>query len=134
MPAQMVALVFSPIATELPEILNAVIWVRQGKQALAFGNISGAMMIQATIPSALAIIFTPWMLSQALIWAAVITMISIVGLFILLRGSALTARRLAPFGLFYLVFGVGLLLFRLGWQNERLHCYVARHLNGHLTR
>ena len=28
---QLVALLLSPIATELPEILNAVIWVRQGK-------------------------------------------------------------------------------------------------------
>jgi cation:H+ antiporter len=40
---QMVALLLSPVATELPETLNAVIWVRQGKVALALGNISGAI-------------------------------------------------------------------------------------------
>ena len=51
LPPQMVALLLSPIATELPEIMNAVIWVRQGKQILALANISGAMMIQATVPS-----------------------------------------------------------------------------------
>jgi cation:H+ antiporter len=28
---QLLALLLSPIATELPEILNAIIWVRQGK-------------------------------------------------------------------------------------------------------
>src|SRR5258708_25356006 len=67
MSPQMVALLLSPIATELPEILNAVIWVRQGKIALALGNISGAMMIQATIPSALGIFFTPSMRRKPLV-------------------------------------------------------------------
>jgi cation:H+ antiporter len=105
---QLVALLLSPIATELPEILNAVIWVRQGKQTLALANISGAMMIQATIPSALGIIFTPWVLEPALIWAAVVTMLSIVGLFLLLRKNALSAKRLSVFGLFYALFAAGL--------------------------
>jgi Ca2+/Na+ antiporter len=41
------ALLLSPIATELPETMNAIIWVRQGKIQLALANISGAMMIQA---------------------------------------------------------------------------------------
>jgi cation:H+ antiporter len=108
MSSQMVALLLSPIATELPEILNAVIWVRQGKQALAFGNISGAMMIQATIPSALGIFFTPWMLDPALVWAAGVTMVSMCGLAVLLRTGRLTPGRLAGFALFYVVFGVGL--------------------------
>jgi cation:H+ antiporter len=55
---QLLALLLSPIATELPETMNAVIWVRQGKYRLALANISGAMMIQATIPTALGLFFT----------------------------------------------------------------------------
>ena len=105
---QLVALLLSPVATELPEILNAVIWVRQGKQTLALANISGAMMIQATIPSALGIIFTPWRLEPALVWAAVVTMLAIFGLFLLLRKSALSAGRLCLFGLFYVAFVIAL--------------------------
>lgn len=105
---QLVALLLSPVATELPEILNAVIWVRQGKQTLALANISGAMMIQATIPSTLGIIFTPWHLEPALVWAAIVTMFAIVGLFLLLRKNVLSAARLCLFGLFYVVFAVGL--------------------------
>jgi cation:H+ antiporter len=108
LPPQLVALLLSPIATELPEILNAVIWVRQGKQTLALANISGAMMIQATIPSALGIFFTPWLLQHALIWAAVVTMVSIAGLFLLLRNNALTPRAMAAFGFLYLIFAAGL--------------------------
>ncbi|MEO8630190.1 MAG: sodium:calcium antiporter [Betaproteobacteria bacterium] len=108
MSAQLVALLLSPIATELPETLNAVIWVRQGKTALAMGNISGAMMIQATVPSALGLLFTPWLLDTSLVWAAAVTMIAIAGLFWLLRRERLTAARLACFGLLYIVFACGL--------------------------
>lgn len=46
MAPHMVALLLSPVATELPETMNALIWVRQGKERLALANISGAMMIQ----------------------------------------------------------------------------------------
>ena len=107
MSPQLVALLLSPIATELPEILNAVIWVRQGKTALALGNISGAMMIQATVPSALGIFFTPWLLSPALLWGAAITMAAIVVMLALLLRHALTAKRLLAMAALYGVFAVG---------------------------
>src|SRR5258707_8889826 len=59
---QLLALLLSPIATELPETLNAIIWVRQGKHLLALANISRAVMIQATVPTAVRLFFTPWIL------------------------------------------------------------------------
>ena len=107
MSPQLVALLLSPIATELPEILNAVIWVRQGKTSLALGNISGAMMIQATVPSALGIFFTPWLLSPALLWGAAITMAAIVVMLVLLLRHALTAKRLLAMAALYGVFALG---------------------------
>lgn len=107
LPAQLVALLLSPIATELPETMNAVIWVRQGKSFLALANISGAMMIQATIPSALGLLFTPWMLDRTLVWAAVVTVASIVGLYWFLKHRHLSARKLAAFGALYIVFAAG---------------------------
>ena len=107
---QMVALLLSPVATELPEMLNVVIWMRQGKVALALGNISGAMMIQATIPSAFGIFFTPWMLSRPLVWAAVVTMLAVATLFVLLRTQALNAARLSLLGSFYVLFAAGFLI------------------------
>ena len=108
LPPQLVAVLLSPFATELPETLNAVIWVRQGKQSLALSNISGAMMIQATVPSALGVLFTPWQLQPALVWAAIITMISIGGIYLLLQKNALGGKRLALFGLLYGLFAAGL--------------------------
>ena len=62
------------------------------------------MMIQATIPSALGIMFTPWILDSPLIVAAVVTFLSISMMWALLRSASLTAGKLAAFGALYLVF------------------------------
>jgi cation:H+ antiporter len=106
---QLTALLLSPVATELPETLNAIIWLRQGKATLALGNISGAMMIQATVPSALGIFFTPWLFDRALTIAALVTFVSIALMWLLLRAGRLSAGRLAWFGVLYLAFGALLL-------------------------
>jgi cation:H+ antiporter len=55
----LLALVVAPIATELPEKFNSIIWIRQGKDTLAMGNITGAMVFQSAIPVSVALIFAP---------------------------------------------------------------------------
>lgn len=100
------ALLLAPVATELPEILNAFIWVRQGKEKLALANISGAMMIQATIPSAMAIAMTPWLLDTPLLVAGGLTMLSIGTLWLLFRRNAMRLPVLAGVSGFYVVFAV----------------------------
>jgi cation:H+ antiporter len=102
------ALLLAPIATELPEIMNAIIWVRQGKTQLALANISGAMMIQATVPSGLGLLFTSWHFSNALLWSGVVTMVAIVYLLATMRSGRLSPARLTVAAGFYLVFAVGL--------------------------
>ena len=52
----LLALVIAPIATELPEKFNSLIWVRQGKDTLAMGNITGAMVFQSAIPVVVALV------------------------------------------------------------------------------
>jgi cation:H+ antiporter len=95
--------------------MNAVIWIRQGKHRLALANISGAMMIQATIPTALGLFFTPWRFDAALALAAGITASAVIGLYVLLRRNALTAQRLALFAVFYALFALGIVyLWRVG--------------------
>ncbi|MEA3150209.1 MAG: cation:H+ antiporter [Gammaproteobacteria bacterium] len=116
-PSAVAALLLSPIATELPETMNAIIWIRQGKHRLALANISGAMMIQATIPTALGLFFTPWLFDDSLALAAMVTAVAVLGLLTLLRRNALTPVRLSLFVLFYLVFA--LVIFRF-WQSGRL--------------
>ena len=102
------ALLLSPIATELPEIMNAIIWVRQGKTSLALANISGAMMIQATVPSGLGLLFTRWQFDSALAWSGLVTMAAIVYLLASMRAHKLTPARLAGAAGFYAVFTLGL--------------------------
>ncbi len=109
LPAAVTALLLSPIATELPEVMNAIIWVRQGKTSLALANISGAMMIQATVPSGLGILFTPWHFSNALILSGLVTMIGILYLLWLMRTHRFTSGRLAISAGFYAIFAIGLL-------------------------
>lgn len=109
-PSAVVALLVSPIATELPEIMNAIIWIRQGKHRLALGNISGAMMIQATVPTAFGLFFTPWMFDSALALAGILTALAIAGVWALLRRDTLTPFKLSLFALFYVAFAIGILL------------------------
>jgi cation:H+ antiporter len=101
---QLVALLLSPMATELPETMNALIWVRQGKERLALANISGAMMIQATIPTALGLYFTSWVFSRELIVSGVITLVAVAALLALFSKNAVNARWLMPLAALYAVF------------------------------
>ncbi|MBW8059519.1 MAG: sodium:calcium antiporter [Solirubrobacterales bacterium] len=61
--AIVLALILAPLATELPEKVNSFFWVREGKDSLALGNITGAMVFQSTIPVGIGLIFTDWALS-----------------------------------------------------------------------
>ena len=58
--ALLLSLLIIPIATELPEKVNSILWIRSGKDTLAFGNITGAMVFQGTLLPAIGIMLTPW--------------------------------------------------------------------------
>ena len=111
LPPQFVALLLSPIATEMPETMNAIIWVRQGKEHMALANISGAMMIQATVPTACGLLGTPWLFQRPLIIAAGTTLLAVAALYVMFRGERITGRQLSFASIFYLLFA-GLLFLR----------------------
>jgi cation:H+ antiporter len=113
MKPQLLALLLSPIATELPETLNAIIWVRQGKYRLALANISGAMMIQATVPTAFGLFFTPWLLDRSLLVGAAVTAMAIVAMFIAFRRGVISRGILAAMAGFYLLFAAIVVAFHL---------------------
>jgi len=62
-------LVIAPLATELPETLNSVIWIRQGKDTLALGSITGAMVLQSMPLVAFGMLFTDWRLTAPAVTA-----------------------------------------------------------------
>lgn len=112
----LLALVIAPIATELPEKFNSVIWIRQAKDTLAMGNITGAMVFQSTIPTVVALVFASdaWHVGEGTRIAfasAGIAFLSSALIFIpMARAGRLTGRRLLVGGLFYLVYLVVVLL------------------------
>lgn len=69
-PALALAIVLAPLASELPEKLNSVLWVRRGKDALALGNVTGAMVFQSMIPVAIGLAFVEWRLPGPALVAA----------------------------------------------------------------
>ncbi|HEX3366944.1 sodium:calcium antiporter [Phenylobacterium sp.] len=111
---QLLALLLSPIATELPETLNAIIWVRQGKHRLALANISGAMMIQATVPTAFGLFFTPWILDPSLLIGAGVTALAVAAMFIAFRRGFISRVFLTAMAGFYVLFAAIIVAFRLG--------------------
>lgn len=106
--ATVTALLLSPVATELPEIMNAIIWIRQGKTSLAMANISGAMMIQATVPSGLGLLFTPWKFDAPLMISGAATIAAVIYLLFLLKTDRFTPLRISIVGTFYGLFVIGL--------------------------
>ncbi len=62
--ALVLSLILAPLATELPEKINSFFWIREAKDSLALGNITGAMVFQSTIPVAFGLAFTDWELDR----------------------------------------------------------------------
>jgi cation:H+ antiporter len=112
----LLALVIAPIATELPEKFNSIIWVRQGKDTLAMGNITGAMVFQSTIPTVVALLFAAdaWTYgegSRLAFGSAAIAFMSSALIFIpMARARRLTGRRLLVGGAFYVVYVLAVVL------------------------
>jgi cation:H+ antiporter len=65
------ALVLAPLATELPEKANSVLWSRRGQDALAIGNITGALVFQSMPTVAVGLAFTTWELTTPSVLAIV---------------------------------------------------------------
>ena len=64
------SLVLAPFATELPEKANSFLWIRRGKDTLALGNITGAMVFQSALPVAIGLSFSNWRLGTPSLLAA----------------------------------------------------------------
>jgi cation:H+ antiporter len=108
LPAGLIALILAPLATELPEKFNSVFWMRDGKDTLAVGNMTGAMMFQSTIPVTFGILFTPWSLAPLDVFAVALALASAGFVYLMLRRSKkLQAWHLMVGGAFYLAFVAG---------------------------
>jgi cation:H+ antiporter len=101
LPAGLVALVLAPLATDLPEKINSVIWVRDGKDTLALGNITGAIVFQTTVPVTFGVLFTRWELETLNLFSGALVYV------VLKRRKTLQSWHFMLGGLCYLDFFVG---------------------------
>ena len=104
----LLALVIAPIATELPEKFNSIIWVRQNKDTLALGNITGAMVFQSAIPTVVGLVFAAdtWVVGEGSYTAFASAAIALIATAVIFvpgwRRGRLEARHLLIGGVFYL--------------------------------
>jgi cation:H+ antiporter len=111
LPAGLIALILAPLATELPEKFNSIFWVRDGKDTLALGNMTGAMIFQSTIPVTFGVLFTPWTLGALDLFAVALGLASGVLVYLLIkRPGKLKAWHLMVGVVFYLAFVAGAVL------------------------
>jgi cation:H+ antiporter len=105
------ALLLAPVATELPEKFNSITWTWKGRDTLAVGNITGAMVFQSTFPVSVGLVFTDWRITGMPLLSALIAILSS----LLLLGTILIKKRITPFtmlfsGCLYLVYALVLVL------------------------
>lgn len=85
LPALVISLLVTPVATELPEKFNSVLWIRSGKDTLALGNITGAMVFQSAFPVAMGLLLTDWQLNTVSVVSASLALGSGLMLFFWMR-------------------------------------------------
>lgn len=100
----LLALLIIPIATELPEKVNSILWIRRGKDTLAFGNITGAMVFQGTLLPAIGIMLTPWHPQNEVVVGFIVTLIAAVWLRIIAQRGQLQVWHIAVNGLLYITY------------------------------
>ena len=102
--ALLLSLLIIPIATELPEKVNSILWIRRDKDTLAFGNITGAMVFQGTLLPAIGIMLTPWQPRIEVLTGILVTLIAAAWLRVNARSGGLPVWTMLISGGLYAVF------------------------------
>jgi cation:H+ antiporter len=105
------AFLIAPLATELPEKFNSVIWYFRSKDTLGFGNITGAMVFQSSIPVSIGLLFTSWRLEPINIASMLIAMASSFWLFYSIRRGEITFKVMLASGSLYVLYILLLIAF-----------------------
>ena len=98
------ALAIVPFATELPEKMNSLLWIARGRDTLAVGNVTGALVFQSTLLPALGVLLTPWEPRFDVRLAMGITLIAGAWLLVLSRAKRIPAVALVLNGAAYAVY------------------------------
>lgn len=105
------SLLLAPVATELPEKFNSVTWTWKGRDNLALGNITGAMVFQSVFPVSVGLLSTGWHITGMALLSALIAIASS----LIILGTLVLWKRLSPLvmllpGCLYLVYALTVIL------------------------
>ncbi len=105
-PVIALSLLIVPIATELPEKINSILWTRRGKDTLAVGNVTGAMVFQGSLLPAIGIFLTPWHVNVTVMTSGAVTLTAALWIYFLSRkrAGAIRPAHLLVNGGLYLTF------------------------------
>lgn len=106
--ALVLSLLIVPVATELPEKINSILWIRRRRDTLAFGNVTGAMVFQGTLLPALGILLTPWEARPEVVLGIGLTLTASIYLYVMLRRGTLRPYHFVLNGLCYLAYFITL--------------------------
>lgn len=113
-PALITALLAAPLASNVPEGIDGLIWIGRGRDTLAVDQITGTLAFQGTVLAALGMTFTPWSIKPR--WGTVgfLTTTAVAGalaagtvVYVLVRradGDGIDPRPLLALGVVYLAF------------------------------
>jgi cation:H+ antiporter len=105
------SLLLAPFATELPEKFNSVTWTWKGRDTLATGNITGAMVFQSTFPVSVGLLFTDWKITGMALLSALLAMLSAVLVLTVITATKKLSPRVMLFsGCLYAVYLVAVIL------------------------
>jgi len=114
-PPIILAFLIAPIATELPEKFNSVIWYLRSKDTLAFGNITGAMVFQSSVPVSIGLLFTSWKLEPINIASILIALSASAWMFFSIRhNNGISYRVMLASGSLYIVYIILLFVMETG--------------------
>lgn len=106
------AFLIAPIATELPEKFNSVIWYLRSKDTLGFGNITGAMVFQSSIPVSIGLLFTEWKLEAINVASILIALAASAWMFYSVRRKGgISYKLMLASGSLYIVYIILLVFF-----------------------
>lgn len=83
LPIITLSLLIVPVATELPEKVNSILWIRKGKDTMAVGNVTGAMVFQGSLLPAIGIFLTPWSMNVNVLASSSIALFAGLWLYVL---------------------------------------------------
>lgn len=103
-PVLVMSLILIPVATEMPEKINSILWIRRGRDTLAFGNITGAMVFQGTLLPAFGVFLDSWQPRADILTAVGLTIACSLWMWWRVRNRQLSPMHMGVNGAAYLVF------------------------------